>query len=72
MGQQMLTLGLAGEEGFVPLDSELIFQPKIKKSMQQILILLQLNLFEKRDLMSLLRGDPLNDKQANNNQMALL
>ena len=34
------------------------FQSKLKKSMQQILRLLQLNLFEKRDLMVLLRGDP--------------
>lgn len=48
------------------------FQSKIKKSMQQILRLLQLNLFEKRDLMALLRGDPLIDKQVNNNQMALV
>ncbi len=48
------------------------FQSKIKKSMQQILRLLQLNLFEKRDLMALLRGDQPIDKQANNNQMALV
>lgn len=48
------------------------FQSRMRKSMQQILRLLQLNLFEKRDLMALLRGDPLNDKQASNNQMALL
>ena len=34
------------------------YQSKLKKSMQQILRLLQLNLFEKRDLMTLLRGDP--------------
>ena len=34
------------------------FQSKIQISMQQILRLLQLNLFEKRDLMALLRGDP--------------
>lgn len=34
------------------------FQSKLTKSMQQILRLLQLNLFEKRDLMALLRGDP--------------
>lgn len=47
-------------------------QSRMRKSMQQILRLLQLNLFEKRDLMALLRGDPLNDKQASNNQMALL
>ncbi len=48
------------------------FQSKLKKSMQQILRLLQLNLFEKRDLMALLRGDPLHDKQTAINQMALL
>ncbi len=34
------------------------FQSKLTKSMQQILRLLQLNLFEKRDMMALLRGDP--------------
>ena len=38
------------------------FQSKLTKSMQQIIRVLQLNLFEKRDLMSLLRGDPI--KQA--------
>jgi putative transposase len=48
------------------------FQSKLKKSMQQILRLLQLNLFEKRDLMALLRGDPPLDIKANINQMALL
>ena len=48
------------------------FQSKLKKSMQQMLRLLQLNLFEKRDLMALLRGDPLRDKQVNINQLALL
>lgn len=36
----------------------LYFQSKSGKSMQQIIRVLQLNLFEKRDLMSLLRGDP--------------
>ncbi|WP_258577643.1 hypothetical protein [Nitrosomonas supralitoralis] len=40
--------------------------------MQQILRLLQLNLFEKRDLMALLRGDPLIDENANNYQMDLV
>ncbi len=40
--------------------------------MQQILRLLQLNLFEKRDLMALLRGDPPINKHANNCQMNLL
>ncbi len=34
------------------------FQSTIQISMQQILRLLHLNLFEKRDLMALLRGDP--------------
>jgi len=34
------------------------FQSRLTKSMQQILRLLHLNLFEKRDLMALLRGDP--------------
>jgi putative transposase len=48
------------------------FQSKMKKSMQQILRLLQLNLFEKRDLMALLRGDPLIDKNTNNYQMDLV
>jgi hypothetical protein len=47
-------------------------QSKLKKSMQQILRLLQLNLFEKRDLMALLRGEPLYDERATINQMALL
>ncbi len=48
------------------------FQSRLKKSMQQMLRLLQLNLFEKRDLMALLRGDPPRDKQININQLALL
>lgn len=48
------------------------FQSKLKKSMQQILRLLQLNLFEKRDLMALLRGDPPMDKERNYNQMVLV
>lgn len=48
------------------------FQSKLSKSMQQILRLLQLNLFEKRDMIALLRGDPLPDKPPNTNQMALL
>ena len=48
------------------------FQSKLKKSTQQILRLLQLNLFEKRDLMGLLRGDPPCENQPNINQMALL
>ncbi len=48
------------------------FQSKLKKSMQQILRLLQLNLFEKRELIALLRGDPLHDSLPDINQMALL
>ncbi len=48
------------------------FQSKLKKSLQQILRLLQLNLFEKRDLMALLRGDPIRDNLPDINQMALL
>lgn len=48
------------------------FQSKLDKSMQQILPLLQLNLFEKRDLMALLRGDPLRNNQTAINQIALL
>jgi putative transposase len=40
--------------------------------MQQILRLLQINLFEKRDLMALLRNDPLHHNQPNTNQLALL
>ena len=48
------------------------FQSRLGKSMQQILRLLQLNLFEKRDLMALLRGDPILNKQHNINQIVLL
>ncbi len=48
------------------------FQSGLKKSPQQILRLLQLNLFEKRDLMALLRGDPPHNRQPNINQLALL
>jgi len=48
------------------------FQSKLHKSMQQILRLLQVNLFEKRDLMALLRGDPVNRRLPNIYQMALL
>ncbi len=48
------------------------FQSKLNKNMQQILRLLQLNLFEKRDMMALLRGDPVPDRLPDINQMALL
>ena len=48
------------------------FQSGIRKSAQQILRLLQLNLFEKRDLMALLRGEPINEKVHDCNQLVLL
>jgi len=48
------------------------FQSRLTRSMQQMLRLLQLNLFEKRDLMALLRGDPPLISQHNINQMKLL
>ena len=48
------------------------FQAKLKRSLQQILRVLHLNLFEKRDLMASLRGDALHDGRAAINQMALL
>ena len=47
------------------------FQSTLKKSMQQLLRLLQLNLFEKRDLTALLRGDSVCNKPSVNYQMAL-
>ena len=48
------------------------FQSKLTKSMQQVLRLLHLNLFEKRDLMALLRGDPPRELNLNIHQLALL
>jgi hypothetical protein len=48
------------------------FQSKLTKSMQQILRLLHLNLFEKRDMIALLRGDPPLDTVADPNQMVML
>jgi putative transposase len=48
------------------------FQSQLAKSMQQLLRLLQLNLFEKRDLMALLRGEPLRNDQIDINQMTLV
>ena len=48
------------------------FQSRLTKSMQQLLRLLQLNLFEKRDLLALLRGDPPRNDQININQMILV
>ena len=48
------------------------FQSRLSKSMQQILRLLQLNLFEKRDLLALLRGDPPTDQLDPSGQLVLL
>jgi hypothetical protein len=48
------------------------FQSALTKSMQQLLRLLQLNLFDKRDLMALLRGDPPDDGLPDVNQMNLI
>ena len=47
------------------------FQSKLTKSMQQILRLLQVNLFEKRDLMALLRGEPPPRRLPDINQLVL-
>lgn len=47
-------------------------QSTTDKSMQQILRLLQLNLFEKRDLMALIRGDAVHHPSNNPNQFSLL
>lgn len=52
--------------------SFLKFQSGLHKSMQQILRLLQMNLFEKRDLLALLRGDPIRDNDPDINQMVML
>jgi IS4 transposase len=48
------------------------FCSKLTKSMQQMLRLLQLNLFEKRDLMALLSGDPIRKHLHDENQMSFL
>ena len=48
------------------------FQSKLTKSMQQILRLLQVNLFEKRDLMALLRGEPPPRRLPDINQLVLI
>ena len=45
-------------------------QSGIGRTMQQILRLLQINLFEKRDLMALLRGDPIRDDPVPDSQMS--
>lgn len=47
-------------------------QSVTNKSMQQILRLLQFNLFEKRDLMALIRGDVVHHQHYNPNQFSLL
>lgn len=47
------------------------FQSKLDKSMQQILRLLHINLFEKRDLMALLRGDPPANSAPDPNQIVM-
>ncbi len=48
------------------------FQSSLTRSMQQLLRLLHLNLFEKRDLIALLNGNPLRDDGVNVNQMKLI
>jgi putative transposase len=48
------------------------FQSTLDKSMRQILQLLQINLFEKRDLYTLLRGDTIDKNVLNTNQLAFL
>jgi hypothetical protein len=48
------------------------FQSTLDNSMRQILQLLQINLFEKRDLYTLLRGDPPDKKMVNSDQLAFL
>jgi len=48
------------------------FSSSLTKSLQQLLRLLQLNLFEKRDMMALLRGDPPRIKDINVDQMVLM
>jgi len=45
---------------------------KLGKSLQQMVRLLQMNLFEKRDLMALLRGDPPDRVDVNPNQLLLV
>jgi hypothetical protein len=52
--------------------SFLKFQSRLKKSMQQILRLLQLNLFERWGLLTLLWGDPIKDHDPDINQLVLL
>ena len=47
------------------------YQSKLTKSLQQILRLLQLNLFEKRELVQLLTGEPPDKQITNHNQLVL-
>lgn len=47
------------------------YQSKLTKSLQQILRLLQLNLFEKRDLIQLLTGEPPDKQITDPNQLVL-
>jgi len=51
-------INFAGIRSVYLLLAYLKFASKISRSFQQILQLLQLNLFERRDLQTLLRGDP--------------
>jgi len=48
------------------------FSAKLDWSLQKIIRILQLNLFMRRDLLSLLRGDPSLDTSQNNNQLVLI
>ena len=48
------------------------FPVKAEESHAANIAFIQLNLFEKWDLMALLRGDPLSDKQPDINQMVLI
>ena len=52
--------------------SFLKFESGLHKSLQQILRILSLNLFENRDLMALLRGDPDDPVPPNSHQMLLV
>jgi hypothetical protein len=48
------------------------FQSKLRKTMQQILRVLKINLFGKRDLIAFLKGDPIVDIQCYLRQMILV
>ncbi len=48
------------------------FQSRLKKSMQQILRVLQRNLFDKRSLLALLQDDPLPDEINTVQQLVLV